>query len=107
MEKILSVLDRRRSYVKHTINLGRSQMIGYFQARYSWGQSCGPRRAYDWGVLCAYLKDCSVKGLSADFSKYWVWPSGNKGSISGLMAVYHDSSDLLSELGLLDDLNWV
>lgn len=62
MEKIKKVMDYRRSYVKHQQALGYSQMVRYFQARYSWGQPCDPRRATDWGTLCAYLRDCQVKG---------------------------------------------
>jgi hypothetical protein len=107
MEKIRKVLDYRRAYVKHTHSLGYSQMVRYFAARYSWGQSCDPKRATDWGTLCAYLRDCQEKGLMADFSKSWEWPSGNKGSISGLMGIYHDSAEMLQELGLIDELDWV
>ena len=107
MEQIRKVLDFRRSYVKHQFNLGRSQMVSYFQARYSWGQPCDPRRAEDWGTLCAYLRDCQHKGLMADFRKVWAWPSGNKGSIAGLIDVYHDGYELLEELGLVEELDFV
>jgi hypothetical protein len=82
-------------------------MVRYFQCRYSWGQPCDPRRANDWGTLCAYLRDCQVKGLAADMSKAWEWPSGNKGSISGMMRIYHDSAELLEELGLLNEFDFV
>lgn len=107
MESIRRVLDYRRSYIKQAHSAGRSQMVSYFQARYSWGQPCDPRRADDWGTLCAYLRDCQEKGLAADFSRYWEWPSGNRGSISGLIGIYHDGSELLADLGLLDELDWV
>ena len=107
MEKIRKVLDYRRTHIKHTHNLGASQMVRYFAARYSWGQPCDPKRANDWGTLCAYLRDCQHKGLAADFSQVWLWPSGNKGTISGLIGIYHDGGELLEELGLLDQLDWV
>jgi hypothetical protein len=107
MEKIRKVLDYRRSYVKQTHELGRAQMVRYFQARYSWGQPCDPRRANDWGTLCAYLRDCQEKGLFADFRRSWVWPSGNKGSISGMLGIYHDGYELLADLGLVDELDFV
>ena len=107
MESIRKVLDYRRSYIKHEHALGRSQMVRYFQSRYSWGQPCSPQRADDWGTLCAYLRDCQVKGLSADFSRSWTWPSGNHGSISGLMGSYHDAYQLLDELGLVESLDYV
>ena len=107
MESIRKVLDFRRSYIKHQFNLGQSQMVRYFQARYSWGQPCDPRRAEDWGTLCAYLRDCQEKGLMADMSRTWIWPSGNKGSISGLVGIYHDGWELLDELGLVEELDYV
>ena len=107
MESIRKVLDFRRSYIKHQYNLGRSQMVRYFQARYSWGQPCDPLRSTDWGTLCAYLRDCQEKGLMADMSRTWIWPSGNKGSISGLVGIYHDGWELLDELGLVEGLDYV
>lgn len=106
-QAIVKTLDRRRSYVKHQINLGASQMVRYFASRYSWGQPCDPRRANDWGTLCAYLRDCQVKGLAADFGRSWEWPSGNRGSISGLIGHYHDGGELLADLGLMDELDYV
>lgn len=106
-QAIVKTLDRRRSYVKHQISLGAAQMVRYFSARYSWGQPCDPRRANDWGTLCAYLRDCQVKGLAADFHRKWTWPSGNVGSISGMINNYHDGWELLSDLGLTDELDYV
>lgn len=102
LEKIRKVLDYRKSYVNQTHELGRAQMVRYFAARYSWGQPCDPRRANDWGTLCAYLRDCQQKGLMADMSRTWEWPSGNKGSIVGMMGIYHDADELLADLGLLE-----
>lgn len=107
MESIRKVLDYRRSYVKHQHALGRGQMVNYFAARYSWGNPCSPERANDWGTLCAYLRDCQVKGLAADFGRSWTWPSGNVGSISGLIGIYHDGWELLQDLGLTDSLDYV
>jgi hypothetical protein len=107
MEPIRKVLDFRRSYIKHQHALGVSQMKSYFQARYSWGQPCDPRRANDWGTLCAYLRDCQVKGLAADFNRAWEWPSGNRGSIRGMMGIYHNSHELLEELNLIENLDYV
>lgn len=107
MEQISKVMDNRRAYVKRQRQEGIAQMKHYFMCRYSWGQPCDPKRAYDWGTLCAYLKDCQMKGLSADFSRQWLWPSGNRGSISGLIGVYHDGHELLADQGLLESLDWV
>lgn len=107
MESIRKVLDYRRSYIKRQHALGRSQMVNYFAARYSWGQPCDPRRADDWGTLCAYLRDCQVKGLACDFNRSWTWPSGNRGSIGGLIGIYHDGWELLAELGLVDETEFV
>lgn len=107
MQQISKVMDNRRAYVKRQRAAGIAQMKHYFMCRYSCGQQCDPKRAYDWGVLCAYLKDCQMKGLAADFRRQWLWPSGNKGSIAGLIGVYHDGHELLADQGLLDSLDWV
>ena len=107
MEQIRKTLDFRRAYVKRQHALGRAQIVRYFAFRYSWGQPCSEARANDWGILCAYLRDCQQKGLMADFSRQWFWPSGNKGSIAALIGIYHDGGELLEELGLLEHLDWV
>jgi len=103
MRKALALIDRRRSFVKHQAALGRSQMVRYFQARYSWGQPCDPRRADDWGTLCAVLRTGLAKGVEVDWHERLVWPSGNAGSIAGMVGVYHDGHELLHDLGLIDD----
>jgi hypothetical protein len=59
-------------------------------------------RALDWGTLCAYLRKCQVEGHEVDYRKPWVWPSGNQGSIGGLIDCYHDGWELLGDLGLVD-----
>lgn len=102
MQHIVKTIDRRRAHIKSTINLGRAQMIRYFAARYSWGQACDPRRAYDWGIACAYLRHCQYEGIDPDYRARWIWPSGNAGSVGGLIDVYHDGWELLADLGLID-----
>lgn len=102
MDKIEKSLDKRRAHVKNLIEAGRAQMVRYFACRYSWGQPCDPRRAYDWGVLCAYLRDCQFHGVDPDYRARWVWPSGNAGTVGGLIDNYHDGWDLLADLGLVD-----
>lgn len=103
MDQIIKAIDRRRAHVRHQITLGKSQMVRYFAARYSWGQPCDPRRAYDWGILCAYLRDCQFNGVDPDFRTPWAWPSGNRGSLGGMIDHYHDGWELLAELGLIDE----
>lgn len=102
MQQIIKTIDRRRAHIKSTINLGRAQMVRYFAARYSWGQACDPRRAYDWGIACAYLRHCQYEGIDPDYRAQWIWPSGNRGSVGGLIDVYHDGWELLHDLGLTD-----
>lgn len=102
MRKALALIDRRRAYVKHQTRLGRSQMVRYFQARYSWGQPCDPRRAEDWGTLCAILRAGLVNGEVVDWHERLTWPSGNEGTIAGLVNVYHDGGELLADLGLIN-----
>lgn len=102
MDHIIKSIDRRRSHIKHTIALGQSQMVRYFAARYSWGQPCSPARAYDWGVTCAYLRHCQHEGMEADYRARWVWPSGNAGSVGGMIEHYHDGWELLRDLGLTE-----
>ena len=102
MNRIIETMDRRRAHIKHQINLGRAQMVRYFAARYSWGQPCDPRRAYDWGILCAYLRHCIYEGIEPDYRAQWIWPSGNRGSVAGLIDIYHDGWELLAELGLVE-----
>lgn len=103
MLQIQKQIDKRRSHVKHQINLGKAQMVRYFAARYSWGNPCDPNRAYDWGVLCAYLRNCQFNGVDPDYHTRWVWPSGNAVSVGGLIDNYHDGWELLAELGLIDE----
>lgn len=104
MQAIRKALDYRRAYIRRTVAIGETQMASYFQARYSWGQPCDPMRSTDWGTLCAYLRKCQVEGLEVDYRKVWAWPSGNKGTIGGLVDIYHDGWQLLADLGLVDNL---
>jgi len=60
MNNIEKSLDKRRAHVKNLIEAGRAQMVRYFACRYSWGQPCDPRRAYDWGGFVRLLTRLSI-----------------------------------------------
>lgn len=95
-------IDRRYKYVRDIEAKAYSQMVSYFAARYSWGQPCDPLRARDWSALAAYLATCQSKGIEAVWHDRFQFPSGNIGSPSGLVAVYHDGWELLADLGVHD-----
>lgn len=102
MQHLLKTIDRRRAYIRDTIEAGRVQMVNYFAARYSWGQPCDPARANDWGVMCAHLRQCLEQGKKPDYFAQWIWPSGNRGSIMRMIDVYHDGWDLLADIGAIE-----
>lgn len=106
MEKI--TFDKRIKWAKDRSIKGQVQMIGYFAARYSWGQPCDPLRAKDWGTLCGHLAALQWRGQDPDWDKVYAWPSGNRGTLSGLVNLYHDGWALLEDLGLWEpeDLAW-
>lgn len=94
------IIDRRYKYVKEVEAKAYPQMIRYFAARYSWGQPCDPLRARDWQALAGYLATCQVKGVEPIWHAPFQFPSGNRGSLSGLVSCYHDGWELLDELGV-------
>lgn len=96
-------IDRRFSDVRRVLAEGAAQMNRYFLARYSWGQGCDPMRARDWGTLCAYLMTCYKTGAPLELSRPFRWPSGNVGTVSGMVGIYHDGAELLDDLGILPE----
>lgn len=98
MEKIK--FDKRVKVAMEAYRRAYPQMIQYFAARYSWGQPCDPRRAHDWATLAGYLAEHQWRGQEVDWGQWYEWPSGNRGTLSGLVEVYHDGWALLEDLGL-------
>jgi hypothetical protein len=100
MEKI--TFDKRLRITREIYAKAYPQMIQYFAARYSWGQPCDPARANDWAMLCAHLAGCQWQGQDPAWDKQWAWPSGNHGSMAGMINCYHDGWALLEDLGLYE-----
>lgn len=94
--------DKRLKAAREAYARAYPQMIQYFAARYSWGQPCDPRRAEDWATLAGYLAECQHRGLDPAWDHSFIWPSGNKGTPAGLVNIYHDGWELLTDLGLYE-----
>lgn len=95
-------IDRRYKFVRTVMEQAYPQMIRYYAARYSWGQPCDPMRAKDWAYLAGLLATSQCKGQPLAWDKPLRFPSGNQGSPSGLVDIYHDGWELLQDLGLYD-----
>ena len=104
MEKI--TFDKRLKASREAYRKAYPQMIQYFAARYSWGQPCDPARAHDWATLAGYLAMIQWRGQVVPWDKQWTWPSGNHGSMAGLVGCYHDGWELLADLGLYELEDW-